>query len=549
MMPAQSVANLKFTLLENQSLAEHTYYKMGGTAQYFAMPNDIFQLQNILFWAQSNDLHCAVLGSGSNSVFADGIFSGVVISMEKLKRWHWESKEYLFVEAGVTNTEVSEICAAADRLGASWMYRMPGQIGATVRMNARCYGGEISQLVHQVITINPHGILNTYSAADLFLGYKDTLLMSKPEIVVSVRLHLPMIADAKNIMTHMHECEADRHGKHHFDLPSCGSTFKNNYTTGKPSGRIFDELGLKGTKRGDAEVSQFHANFIWNTGHATTNDMLDLAAFMRDEALKRAHVELDLEVQPIGLFSDELFLKCGMNHLGPSTKDTDQKRWVGLLNQTEQKDSFPLKIFDCPFSEYHQDVVCEVPQVKAQLIQLKSFCDAQTDPGQPFLRWIISTRDLPEKIFSLAVASHSSSFTDQLWNYSVAEIFFANAKNPNHYFEFEMTPEGQWIALEFEDVRKRTARNQIPNESLWPGVFLESLKIQPDGRNQISYTFGMSFSFDQIKDLLHEKEILIQSALSLGNQRYFLSPYWKCEDKKKKADFHQPNRYWKIQFF
>lgn len=101
----------------------------------------------------------------------------------------------------------------------------------------------------------------------------------------------------------MLQCERDRHGKHHFDFPSCGSTFKNNYAVGKPSGQVFDELQLKGFRSGGAEVSQFHANFVWRkSGEATAIDMLSVAGHMRQTALQQKSYELELEVQPIGLF-------------------------------------------------------------------------------------------------------------------------------------------------------------------------------------------------------------------------------------------------------
>lgn len=548
------------SILKNQPLSDKTYYKMGGTAQYFAQPETLAQIQEILLWAQNQMLPCAVLGSGSNSVFADGLFPGVVISMEKLNQWHWQSQSELFVEAGVTNTEISEICAAANRSGASWMYRMPGQIGASVRMNARCYGGETSQIVSQVMTITAQGNLKTYSGSDVFLGYKSTILMGKPEIVVGVQLSFPHTTDARDLITHMHECESDRHSKQHFYLPSCGSTFKNNYDVGKPSGRIFDELGLKGMKKGDAEVSEFHANFIWNTGHATTEDMLTLTASMREKALVSAHADLELEVQPIGLFSNKLYESCAMDRLGPaSSADADQK-WVGLLypknsdQKTHVEIEFPWILLEFPFQEYHQETLIDMPHAIAKVTQLQSLEYAKQNPDLPFLRWQTKTNDSLDKVFPIKVFSNPSctleqnAFTDQLWNHSVSEIFFANPKNPAHYLEFEMTPEGQWIALEFEGLRQRTSKNVTPDVSLWQGVFFESLTADlSDQQTNPCYCFGMSFSFNQVKSMVSKNEILIQCALSLGPNRYFLSPFWSQKGKKEKPDFHQPQRYWKVR--
>src|SRR6185503_7839352 len=93
----------------NTSITENTYYKMGGVARYFARPKNIVEVQQSLFFCKQHQLPCAILGCGSNSVYADGVFDGFILSLQNLNSWHWESEEYLFVEAGVTNTEVAEI--------------------------------------------------------------------------------------------------------------------------------------------------------------------------------------------------------------------------------------------------------------------------------------------------------------------------------------------------------------------------------------------------------------------------------------------------------
>ena len=296
---------LKF-IEKNVSLKEKSYYKMGGMAKYMAFPGSLSEIAQTIFFAKKNALPVAILGAGSNSVFSDDTFDGVVIALEKLTAWWWETDEILFAEGGVTNTEIAEICLGEERSGASWMYRMPGQIGASVRMNARCYGGEMTQVVKEILTIDNNGHLNFHDAKNILVGYKNTQLMHKPEIVVGVRFYFPKKAPAKEILEHMQECEKDRHTKQHFLFPSCGSTFKNNYEYGKPSGRIFDELGLKGTQRGDAEVSLYHGNFVWNKKWANTKDMLNLSAFMRAQAQEKLSVELNLEVQPIGVFDADI---------------------------------------------------------------------------------------------------------------------------------------------------------------------------------------------------------------------------------------------------
>ncbi|APJ03157.1 UDP-N-acetylmuramate dehydrogenase [Silvanigrella aquatica] len=573
-------SSLPSFFLQNQSLKDKTYYKMGGIARYFAVPQNINQIQESLFWCQKNKIPCSVLGSGSNSIYADEEFKGLVISLEKLAKWFWETDEFLFVEAGVTNTEVSEICMAANRGGASWMHRMPGQMGASIRMNARCYGGEISQIVNQILTIDTNGILKTYLAEDVFKGYKSTLLMNVPEIVIGARLHFPHVVAAEKLIQHMLECEADRHKKRHFYMPSCGSTFKNNYSVGRPSGQVFDELGFKGYSVGSAEVSQFHANFIWNKGHALTSDFLNLTAQMRKKAFEKAHAVLELEVQPVGLFSQDQFENCGMEKLGPSYKAENEKSWVGLLFYPDEKlkekktiakneTSFPFKIFDSSFIEYSQTPLNGCTSVGVQILQQIPFEIAKNFPDKPFLEWQTYLTEDPQNIFLLKVnlknkKNPQNKFVDELWQYSVSEIFFADSLNPhNNYLEFEMTPNGEWVAIEFMGVRQRSNRNEKLTKNIWNNMIFNNLCHSFYKEKQLRYIFGMTFTYAHLEKLLKNKnhEILIQCALSLGNSRYYLAPYWKHEEFIQKHDngiiiqnnampnFHQPEKYWKIKLF
>ncbi|KAB8031853.1 UDP-N-acetylmuramate dehydrogenase [Fluviispira multicolorata] len=560
--------------LENQPLNNKTYYKMGGVARFYAEPNSISEIQEALFWSQKNLLPCAVLGSGSNSVYADGEFLGLVISLEKLSAWHWESTEILFAEAGVTNTEISEICMSENRAGASWMYRMPGQLGASVRMNARCYGGEISQIIYQIITINTNGDLKTYSADEVFKGYKSTLLMSKPEIVVGARLRFSLSENPEKLIQHMHECEADRHKKRHFYLPSCGSTFKNNYEVGKPSGQLFDQLGLKGTRVGNAVVSEFHANFVWNFGNASTNDMLTLTSIMRAKAKKELQADLELEVQPIGEFSNDLFTSCGMQKLGPSYCGMDHKKWVGILwypqsenisyKKKQENIIFPLKIFESPFIEYSQTQNIGVPSIGVEVFQFQSIEKAMKKKDEPFLKWITYSFEPFENNFLYFPQQRESKYTayfvDELWKFSVSELFLASAINSSHYFEFEMTPRGEWVAIEFDAIRKRTNKNKTLNEKYWSELKFLNLENEKFKDNKNRYTFGMIFTFNQLKKMINPKnpELLLQAALSLGDAKYFLAPYWKHKkysrdhkgvviENSTTPNFHQPNRYWKVK--
>ncbi len=545
------------------SITENTYYKMGGVAQYFARPTGLSEVQKTLLFCRENQIPCALLGSGSNSVYADGYFAGLILSLERFASWHWECDDTLYVEAGVTNTEIAEICAAASRAGASWMYRMPGQIGATVRMNARCYGGEISQIVTSVVAINPQGELLTYPANTLFQGYKKTLFMDEPHVVVGVRLFFPQSQEASILVKHMHECEADRHSKKHFYLPSCGSTFKNNYELGKPSGQLFDELGLKGKKWGEVEVSLFHANFLWNCGFAKTIDMLNLAAFMRAQVWHKLGARVELEVQPVGCFEKELFDACGMENLGCYFTDEQahEKKWTGLFyfprdNRAVSSTKYPYVLLQAPFLEYHQTNLRGLPCVTFSLTQLQSFTKAQQNPTTPFLKWETHCLEPLDTIFPLKPIPTQDNFIDNLWHYSVSEVFFAHAARPEHYLEFEATPMEQWVSLKFDGSRQRVAEEFKPPvqilTSFAPSLSLAEASSGGSARPNAppnSSVFGMAFSYQDLQHVLGENNfILVQGALSLGQSHYLLAPYWKFENRQQESpDFHQPQRFWKCE--
>jgi len=517
---------------KNVELKKITYYKMGGKTKYFATPKTISDVICTINLAKSYQLPIALLGAGSNCVFSDETFEGVVITFTNFKKWCWETDQILFVESGLTNTEVSEICLAKGKDDASWMYRMPGQIGASVRMNARCFGGEMSQIVTEVLTINEHGYVHCYEGKEIFFGYKDTLLMNKPEVVVGIRFHFPTSQTYASILEHMKSCENNRLNKKHFLYPSCGSTFKNNYDYGKPSGQIFEELGLKGEKCGDAEVSQHHANFVWNKKDATTSDMLSLSSRMRSKALAKLSVCLDLEVQPIGEFTKQQFEDCGMDKIGPYTK-TNENYFTGLFYYPSKsvEFSFPACIYSSFFTNYFFSKQSKVPAVKVELLQLCSMTEAQRDKNTPFLRWITICDETYSDDFALIPPKSENK--KNLWEYSVSELFISHPKL-SKYLECEMAPSGQTLMLQFNDIRKKIETI----EALKPCKILTLKK-----NKQEKYEFGLELSYAQLEPFISEHNIKIQCALSLGFETYWLSPYWKCHSEEKKADFHQPDKY------
>lgn len=280
-----------------------TYYQTGGTAEEIFTPSSTEEVAQILEEIFVRKSPYYFLGGGSNSLAMDDPYKGSVISFHKLKSLEFSDDE-MIVGAGVDNTDLAKAAYQAKKDGLSWMYRLPGQVGATVRMNARCYGGEISQVVKSVEVVTPQGQIKTYQNQGIFKGYKDTIFMESGEAITRVTFQVKK-GDQERILSEMEYCEQDRIKKHQFDYPSCGCVFKNNYDIGVPSGLLLQESGAKAMSVSGAVVNPHHANFVFNQG-ASSRSILELTLDMRDAVFEKFGVFLDYEMEVLGAIPEEL---------------------------------------------------------------------------------------------------------------------------------------------------------------------------------------------------------------------------------------------------
>ena len=588
----------------NVRIGDLTYYQIGGVAPLYSQPNSLAELQETLLLCHKHRKAFAVTGTGSNSIFSDEEFPGLLISLQNLCSSYWLDENHLFVECGVTNTELAELALWNGYKDLAWMHRMPGLFGASIRMNARCYGGETSAVVEQVNTLTPEGLPRTYSSQEVFLGYKSTLFMKSPEIVVSAVVRLNQKSDPRDVLDIMESCESDRHKKHHFDFPSCGSTFKNNYEVGKSSGQIFDELGLKGQRRGACVVSPYHGNFVFHEGGGNASEMLGLAELMKGSALAKG-MDLQLEVQPMGAFAKDLAMTLDMPLLAPvyERKSRPNSILSGFLSPEKNSDwelvstrgekhrdlvtssqgpsknsqgssinsrgtSFPkLLAAGCP-EDYFRREGRHLGGVELRLEQLRPLEQARQNPTLDFLRFeVVLSSQTRAKLFSIA-PPELGVFQDNLWLCSVAEVFFAHRKT-GEYFEFEVTPDGSWIAIAFDGPRIRKPDHQVPQEGLWPGVRafgVDSMPFEADPQpiredgvasksapQEKLLKFGLVFNYASLSSLLDKEGFLsAQTFVSLGNRQHFLFPHWYRNPKVEThvfglssdtfpLDFHQPS--------
>lgn len=287
-------------------LREYAYYRTGGTAAQIYQPETTQDLAKAVKGANQKGLPLLLLGGGTNSLVIDEPYLGAAILFRRMQKLEVKGTR-LTVGAGVDNSVVALAALKASLGGAAWMYRLPGQMGGTVRMNARCYGGEISQIVKRIVVVTKAGDIKEYTDQSVFRGYKDTLFMETGDLIAEVDLEL-MPGDKSSIEKSMIACETDRVSKGQFLWPSCGCVFKNDYKVGVPSGMLLEAAGVKSFTQGGAAVSQYHANFVFNTG-ASSRDILELTLKMRDAVHQHFGVWLEYEMEVLGNAPNDLDLR------------------------------------------------------------------------------------------------------------------------------------------------------------------------------------------------------------------------------------------------
>lgn len=303
--------------LSYQSLRDFSYFRTGGECLGVFSPRNILELRDGLHWMASQKAQYFILGHGSNSLLSDAPYPGYIISMHNMNSIS-RDKHHIICDAGALNANVVQFALEQKLSGIEWMCGLPGQIGGTTRMNARCYGGEISQVVSQVtcLSFTNHGEDAQDTKQDLeirhyyknqhriFAGYKDTIFMRNRDILCSVVLDLTPTEHTHHMLTTMQKYHSDRKQKGQFLHPSCGCIFKNNHSSavGIPSGMLLELSGAKTIQRHKAEVSPYHANFIFNKG-ASSESIVDLSYAMRESVYNTFGVWMDYEMEFLGEFS------------------------------------------------------------------------------------------------------------------------------------------------------------------------------------------------------------------------------------------------------
>lgn len=290
--------NIAGEIRVDEPLAAHTTFRVGGPADLFARPIDSSDVATLLAWAGEHGVPWFALGGGSNILVSDRGVRGLVIDTTSLSGIRIDGTT-LTAGAGEPVSDVAAFAADGGLAGLDFIYAMPGSTGGAVWMNARCYGGEISDVLAGVDLVEPDGGSGRYVPQSDDFGYKRSPFMSRTAIMTSVSFLLRP-GEPKELWAAMREHEEDRRAKGHFAAPCAGSVFKNDRAFGRPSGAIIDSLGLRGYSVGRAKVSDLHANIVVNTGGATASEIRAVIEHVQRDVAARLGLELEREVLYVG---------------------------------------------------------------------------------------------------------------------------------------------------------------------------------------------------------------------------------------------------------
>lgn len=317
---AFSMAHIAFT--ENEPLSSKTTFKVGGNAELFVIPESISQFQSALAGSASSELPFFVLGGGSNVVFPDDTYHGIVISTQKLNSIIMTDNEYddlpkgkvlVTCQAGCSTAAFVNFCTKHNLSGAEQFAGLPGTIGGAAYMNARCFEKSISDIIysteHLDLSVPTKSKLITQKIDPTQWAYKKSPFQDKitneklrttynKTYVTSVTFVLDQLTESSHVQIE-ENCKkyiAERVDKGHFKYPSAGSVFKNNHDFGAPSGKIIDEAGLRGYQIGGAQVAPFHGNFIINTGNAKSSEIKQLVEYIQKIVQEKTSFLLEPEI-------------------------------------------------------------------------------------------------------------------------------------------------------------------------------------------------------------------------------------------------------------
>jgi len=283
-------------LLANQALADFAWFRVGGPAQVFYMPED----ENDLGYFLRNlpaEIPVTVVGAGSNLIVRDGGVAGVVIRLGRgFNDIAVEADNRIRTGTAMLDAMVARAAQAAGIAGLAFLSGIPGSIGGALRMNGGAYGGETKDVLVEARGVDRQGNVRALSDAEMGFSYRHCGVPD--DVIFTAAVFQGRAGNPEQIAAEMAEIKGKREKTQPRNRTG-GSTFKN--PPGQSAWKLVDEAGCRGLTVGGAQVSTLHSNFLINLGNATAADIETLGETVRERVKAHSGVDLEWEIKRIGV--------------------------------------------------------------------------------------------------------------------------------------------------------------------------------------------------------------------------------------------------------
>jgi UDP-N-acetylmuramate dehydrogenase len=299
----------KTALRFNEPLASYTRFRIGGPADILVEPETLSQIKELIRWCRQQTIPYWVMGGGSNLLITDQGVRGVTIRLNRLiNPLEWSRDGDRIRVTAASGIPTKRLCSMALRhgwQGMNFALGIPGLLGGAICMNAGTADGEMADVLQSVTVLSARGDIVNLARQKIGFAYRRATLpgelagkVDNPAVVLQAEIGLT-VGDPPALRNKARKALRDRATKQPIWESSAGSFFKNP-SPDTSAGRLIDEAGLKGASVGDACVSEQHANFIVNRGHATAADVLQLKALIEETIENRFGIRLQPEVRIVG---------------------------------------------------------------------------------------------------------------------------------------------------------------------------------------------------------------------------------------------------------
>lgn len=276
----------------NPVMAKYTTYKTGGVASAIVYPSSRSKLISLLKILKENGIKYKILGNGSNTLFSDKKYEGIIIKLDKFDNVKVDGTK-IVVGAGYNLIALSFLAARKGLTGLEFASGIPGSVGGAIYMNAGAYKSDMGYIVKSVKVLTPSFKVINLTNKELDFHYRSSFFQThKDYICLEVTLKLCR-GKREEILKVMKDRKDRRMATQPLNYPSAGSVFRN--PEGMYAGELIEKLGFKGLTKGGAQVSLKHANFIVNIGGATSSDIKELIDFVKESVEEKYNVTLKVE--------------------------------------------------------------------------------------------------------------------------------------------------------------------------------------------------------------------------------------------------------------